>query len=155
MGWTATVCPGQDSSTSVTPAEGQQLTGVNLTLTPVSELTQCLQPALPIADYATVTSVMPLTMGAGVTVTSVEVFVDITHTYQGDLTVDLRSPAGTTVARKKPSSVFENQPMSHSCRWLIIMPALACPARSASPDTPCGHRCRRYSLSLPHRRDPP
>ncbi|MDO9222551.1 MAG: proprotein convertase P-domain-containing protein, partial [Caulobacter sp.] len=55
------------------------------------------QPALPIADYATVTSVMPLSMGAGVTVTSVEVFVDITHTYQGDLTVDLLSPAGTTV----------------------------------------------------------
>ncbi|MDO9171959.1 MAG: C25 family cysteine peptidase, partial [bacterium] len=85
------------ASTSVTLAEGQQLTGVNLTLTSVSELNQCLQPALPIADYATVTSVMPLSMGAGVTVTSVEVFVDITHTYQGDLTVDLRSPAGTTV----------------------------------------------------------
>ncbi|MBK6898453.1 MAG: carboxypeptidase regulatory-like domain-containing protein [bacterium] len=32
------------ASTSVTLAEGQQLTGVNLTLTSVSELTQCLQP---------------------------------------------------------------------------------------------------------------
>jgi subtilisin-like proprotein convertase family protein len=85
------------ASTSVTLAEGQQMSGVNLTLTPVSELTQCLQPALPIADYATVNSPMTLAMGAGVTVTSVEVFVDITHTYQGDLTVDLRSPAGTTV----------------------------------------------------------
>ncbi|MBK6898846.1 MAG: carboxypeptidase regulatory-like domain-containing protein [bacterium] len=85
------------ASTSVTLAEGQQLTGVNLTLTSVSELTQCLQPGLPIADYATVTSPMALAMGAGATVTSVEVFVDITHTYQGDLAVDLSSPAGTTV----------------------------------------------------------
>ncbi len=85
------------ASTSVTLAEGQQLTGVNLTLTPVSELTQCLQPGLSIIDYGTVTSPMALAMGAGVTVTSVEVFVDIVHTYQGDLTVDLTSPAGTTV----------------------------------------------------------
>jgi subtilisin-like proprotein convertase family protein len=85
------------ASTPVTLSEGQQLTGVNLTLTSVSELNQCLQPGLQIVDYGTVNSVMPLSMGAGVTVTSVEVFVDITHTYQGDLTVDLRSPAGTTV----------------------------------------------------------
>jgi len=41
--------------------------------------------------------VINMSLGLGATVTSVEVFVDITHTYQGDLMVVLSSPGGTTV----------------------------------------------------------
>ncbi|HRX51543.1 MAG TPA: C25 family cysteine peptidase [Candidatus Krumholzibacteria bacterium] len=84
---------------TVTLSAGQSLTGVDLTLTPVSELTECSTPALAIPDNnaAGVSDVIAVGLAPGVTITDLSVFVDITHTYQGDLIVNLTSPTGTTV----------------------------------------------------------
>jgi subtilisin-like proprotein convertase family protein len=50
-------------------------------------------PALPIADYASVTSA--LAIAGGLDLQHVSVDLDLTHTAVGDLTVTLTSPAGT------------------------------------------------------------
>jgi subtilisin-like proprotein convertase family protein len=83
---------------TVTLTGGQHLADVDFTLMPVTEATLCRQPHLAIPDNnpAGVTDLMPVALG-GATVTSVEVHVDITHTYIGDLIVRLTSPRGTTV----------------------------------------------------------
>jgi MYXO-CTERM domain-containing protein len=52
--------------------------------------------AVAIADVATVTSVQTATTSS-TSITDVNVAVDITHSYVGDLTVTLESPAGTTI----------------------------------------------------------
>jgi subtilisin-like proprotein convertase family protein len=83
----------------VTLLEGQITTNVDFTLTPVSEHNVCSAPALAIPDNnATgVSDVIAIAFGGGETVTSVEVFVDVIHTWQGDLIVELTSPNATTV----------------------------------------------------------
>jgi len=75
--------------------ESEQMTGVDFLLTPVYVDTWCSQPGSYIGDYQTVSDV--ITAEGNAAISAVEVFVDITHTFQGDLTVDLTSPAGTTV----------------------------------------------------------
>ncbi|MEZ4386695.1 MAG: C25 family cysteine peptidase [Candidatus Krumholzibacteriia bacterium] len=77
--------------------DGEHLGDVNFDLGIVYEVTECVEPALAIPDNnATgVTSTLQVTMSGEIT--SVRVFVDITHTYQGDLRVRLTSPAGTSV----------------------------------------------------------
>ena len=59
-------------------------------------LTQDPSPDLPVLDRQTTTSdlVVPLLSG---TIQELNVYVDITHSYVGDLIVSLRSPQGTTV----------------------------------------------------------
>ena len=86
-------------ATDVTLLEGNVTTDVDFTLTPVSEVTECSNPALAIPDDSPtgVTDVITMALGGGETVSSVEVFVDVTHTWQGDLIVELSSPTGTTV----------------------------------------------------------
>ena len=79
----------------VTLTSGETRTGVNFTMNSTLQLDQCVSPGLAITDNATVTSTMNVTQ-AGV-IGSLRVYVNITHTYQGDLTVTLRSPAGTSV----------------------------------------------------------
>jgi len=82
-----------------TLAEGEALTGVDMVLTHVYETSACSTPALAIPDNnpTGVSDVINVSLGLGASVTAIEVFVDITHTYQGDLIVDLGSPTGTTV----------------------------------------------------------
>jgi subtilisin-like proprotein convertase family protein len=79
----------------VTLADGETVTGVDFVLSPTTELDACHAPGLPISDNSTVTDVM--SVGVAGTVSSVEVFVDLTHTWRGDLTVVLTSPDGTDV----------------------------------------------------------
>jgi len=79
----------------VTLEDGQQMTGLTLVLTPTTTTEMCREPHLPITDYVEVMDTMPVALDA--TVSAVEVYVNITHTYQGDLTVWLVSPAGTSV----------------------------------------------------------
>ncbi len=83
----------------VTLTEGQQLTGVDFVLTPVFTHEQCREPHLTIPDNNTtgVTDVMGVLIGGGVTISAVEVYVNITHTYIGDLMVQLTSPDNATV----------------------------------------------------------
>lgn len=77
--------------------EDQTLTGVDMVLTPVAYSTYCDQPGAPISDNHTTIVTMDVPADAGDTLTVVEVFVDITHTYIGDLDVSVTSPCGTTV----------------------------------------------------------
>ena len=55
---------------------------------------QTSEPAIPIADRSTVQDA--ITVDRSGTATSVSVAVDVTHTYIGDLVIDLIAPDGTT-----------------------------------------------------------
>ncbi len=52
---------------------------------------------MSIPDYSTSVVYDTLTMTEDLSITDIEVYVDITHTYIGDLIVELTSPEGTTV----------------------------------------------------------
>ncbi len=84
---------------NVTLTEGETLTGQDMVLTSIFETSECSTPALAIPDNnATgVSDIITMPFPAGETVSSIEVFVDITHTYIGDLRVTLTSPLGTSV----------------------------------------------------------
>jgi len=83
-------------SIEATVAHEQQLTGVELALDLAH--TDCRAPALPIPDDdpAGVADVLSLSAPQAV-ITSLSVYLDITHTCRGDLLVRLTSPEGTTV----------------------------------------------------------
>jgi len=76
-------------------SEGEHMTDVNFVLSPTSELEMCSTPAIPIADNATITDV--INVGAAGTVSDVAVYLDVTHTWRGDLYVTLTAPSGTEV----------------------------------------------------------
>ncbi|MFH1842311.1 MAG: proprotein convertase P-domain-containing protein [bacterium] len=78
-------------------ADGQQLTDVILLLRTVVVQDFCRAPGQPIPDGSPAGISDSVTVTLGKTVVAVELFVDITHTYPGDLTIDLTSPSGTTV----------------------------------------------------------
>ena len=85
-------------------AEGQILTGVDFTLRPVSEYVFSDTPELsiPDGDPAGVSTAIPvvLTGLAGkswAAVSGLTVDIDLSHTWIGDLIIDLTSPTGTTV----------------------------------------------------------
>ncbi|MBE0565189.1 MAG: proprotein convertase P-domain-containing protein [Krumholzibacteria bacterium] len=79
----------------ITLAEGQDITGVSLVLTPTTVFEACSSPALPLPDYTTVTDA--IVVGQSGSVGDVAVFVDVTHTWRGDLIATLTSPSGTQV----------------------------------------------------------
>lgn len=83
------------SDVPVTLTSGETRTGVDFTMSSTTQMDQCASPGLAIADNSTVFNVMNVAQ-AGV-IGSVKVSVNITHTYQGDLTVTLTSPAGTVI----------------------------------------------------------
>ncbi len=74
---------------------GENATGIDFDLSIVYEATFCSEPGLFIGDNSTIDDSMDINLGANVT--GIEVYVDITHTYQGDLIVSLESPDGTSV----------------------------------------------------------
>ncbi len=79
----------------VTLGDGENLTGVSFVLSPTATVEPCRSPALPILDNATVSDIMTVdTIG---NVSAIEVYVNLTHTYRGDLSVTLTSPQGTAV----------------------------------------------------------
>ncbi|MBC8424304.1 proprotein convertase P-domain-containing protein, partial [bacterium] len=79
--------------------DGEVITNFDLILNP--EFTQefCKSPGLdiPDSDPVGVSDAINVSLSGGYAVSGIEVFVDITHTYQGDLIVNLTSPDGTTV----------------------------------------------------------
>ncbi len=79
----------------VTMADGEVVTGMSLVLTESYETEACSSPALAIVDNSSATDMVTIdTQGI---IAEVEVDMDITHTYRGDLTLTLTSPAGTPV----------------------------------------------------------
>jgi len=87
------------ATAGISLAEGEALTDVDLILTHVYETEVCDSPAMSIPDNTStgVSTVMPVSVATGATVSSMEVFIDLTHTYIGDLIIELTSPTGTTV----------------------------------------------------------
>lgn len=82
-----------------TLTDGQQMTDCDFFLTPLSTYEACRQPHLSIPDNnATgVTDPMGVMLLNSPTVSSVEVYVNITHTYIGDLSVKITGPDNTVV----------------------------------------------------------
>ena len=88
-GWSA-------QSAQMTLSDGEQFTGVSLWLTTTTTTAEeCSTVNLPIADNAEVSDAISMNVDA--TVSDIEVFVDITHPYIGDLVVWLVSPWGTEI----------------------------------------------------------
>jgi subtilisin-like proprotein convertase family protein len=80
------------------PVSEQTNTGdVNLTLYPQPSVTQCISPGLAIPDNSPAGITSQLVLPDSFTVQDVRVQVNITHTYIGDLTVELEH--GTTTVR--------------------------------------------------------
>ncbi|MFB3910479.1 MAG: C25 family cysteine peptidase [Candidatus Eisenbacteria bacterium] len=93
----------------VTLTSGQNLTGIDFLLTPVQLDEICRQPHTPIPDNnpTGISDNMPVAVGGNVT--GIRVYVNITHTYIGDLIVKLRSPAGTVaVLHNRTGSSADN-----------------------------------------------
>ncbi len=76
-------------------AEGENLTDVVLVMMPTTELDLCSAPALPISDNNTVSDV--INVAAAGTISELAVYLDVTHTWRGDMTVTLTAPDGTAV----------------------------------------------------------
>jgi len=86
----------------VTLDEGEVITNFDLILNPVIMEEFCSAPAVAIPDYVSpdpgvLTDAITVSLTGGYAVSGIEVFVDITHTWQGDLIVSLTSPGGVTV----------------------------------------------------------
>ena len=83
------------SYAEVTLADGQAMTDVSLVLGVSYEAEACSTPGLAINDNTEIQDVV--TIDTEGVIAAVEVDMDITHTYQGDLILTLVSPAGTSV----------------------------------------------------------
>ncbi len=81
----------------VTLSPGQNLTGVSLVLQPVFQVEACVSPMLNIPDNNPTGVSSTMTIDTPGELTGVEVYVNITHTWIGDLIVRLTSPSGTAV----------------------------------------------------------
>jgi serine protease AprX len=80
-------------------ADGQQATGIDFTLVPVQEEIAGVTPGVEIPSYSQVgiESTLELAGHSGATVRDLSVDLDITHGRRQELTIELTSPAGTTV----------------------------------------------------------
>jgi subtilisin-like proprotein convertase family protein len=84
-------------SSQVTLEDGEALDGVDFTLLPVYEVNYSVAPGLPIPDNNSSGVVSTLVVDAAGPLASVTVDIDIDHTYIGDLSVTLFSPAGVSL----------------------------------------------------------
>jgi len=98
---TSTLTASKDDWSTVmvelTLTEGENLTGVNFFMTPVISSDFCDSPGMSIPDANSTGVYTTINVGVEAVVSGVEVQVDLTHTYIGDLLVELVSPAGTRV----------------------------------------------------------
>ena len=90
-GWSTGVVDG------ISVIEGQTTGGVTMLLYPVTEAEECSAPSLAIPDNTPAGVTDTFTMLDDLSITDIEVYVDVTHTYIGDLYVELTSPSSTTV----------------------------------------------------------
>ncbi|MCP4572275.1 MAG: T9SS type A sorting domain-containing protein [bacterium] len=81
----------------VEPTSGQHLTGIDMTLVPTVVSDFWDKPDLPINDNQTAVATVDVAVGPALTISGIEVFLDISHTFQGDLTVTLTSPDKASV----------------------------------------------------------
>jgi subtilisin-like proprotein convertase family protein len=86
-------------SEAVTLEPDQHLTDIDFVLTPTSQVEVWDTPGLSIPDNNPIGVSSTIDVTVPGIVTAVEVFVDITHTYIGDLIVELTAPDGSTTVR--------------------------------------------------------
>ncbi len=79
--------------------DNQQLTGLNVQLTPVMQMDYSLEPGVAIPDNtpAGISSVIVVPEGEAGTLSGVTLDVDITHSWIGDLTIQLVGPGGQVI----------------------------------------------------------
>jgi len=90
-GWGTTVIEG------VEIAAGGYVGGIDFILSPVFCFEYCEAPELPIPDSNAAGVYDQLQFPDDALISNVEVYLNLTHTYIGDLIVELTSPEGTTV----------------------------------------------------------
>jgi len=71
--------------------------GVNMMLYPVTVYEHCSSPALAIPDNTPAGVYDTFTFAEDVAMSDVEIYMNLTHTYIGDLILEVTSPEGTTV----------------------------------------------------------
>ena len=81
----------------VTVSGGSLTMGVNSMLYPVTVYEDCNSPALAIPDNVPAGVYDTMSFSDDLSISNVQIYVDITHTYIGDLIVEVTSPEGTTV----------------------------------------------------------
>jgi len=81
----------------VTLQDGEILDGVDVALLPVVELNYSTAPGLAIPDNDPAGIVSTITVDATGLLSGVSIDIDIDHTFRGDLSVTLLSPAGVSV----------------------------------------------------------
>jgi subtilisin-like proprotein convertase family protein len=84
-----------DSSVVVDIVDGAMIEDIDFTLTPVIEYMSCPGVAIPDNNPAGIR--VYIDVDADANLASVDCYIGVTHTYIGDLTVELTSPMGTTV----------------------------------------------------------
>jgi subtilisin-like proprotein convertase family protein len=84
-----------DSTVAVEITGGASVGGIDFTLYPVLEYSA--NPEMAIPDNNSTGIRVYIDVPADAELASVDCYVNITHTYKGDLVVDLKSPEGTTV----------------------------------------------------------
>lgn len=92
---------------SITLADGAE-PFIVLQMFPVSEANACVHPSLAIPDNSATGVSSAITITPTFAVTAVEVAVDITHTWRGDLTVDLTHGATTVRLHNRTGSSADN-----------------------------------------------
>ncbi len=91
--------PGWSSASASFPlTQEQQLGGLDFELSDVQIVEYSDDPNLPIPDNTPAGVSCSLTVPLYESLSSIEVFLDLEHPYLADLTVEVTSPAGTTVA---------------------------------------------------------
>jgi subtilisin-like proprotein convertase family protein len=83
--------------TGVSVSEETLTPGIDMMLVPLASSEQCDSPALAIPDNVPSGVTTTLEFTDDMLIDDLEVYVDITHTFIGDLIVEVTSPRGTTV----------------------------------------------------------
>ena len=94
---TATLAGYGSSPQMVVVGDGEAVTGIDFGLSPILTFNYCDQPALSVPDNVPAGVSTQLLVTDGDVLVDVNVDIDMTHTWKGDLIVELTSPAGTTV----------------------------------------------------------
>lgn len=94
---TATLAGFGSAPQTVTLAAGQHATNVDFGLDAIVSVSYCASPALSIPDNNATGVNSQVLVTSGDILVSLTCSVNITHTWKGDLIVELKSPKGTTV----------------------------------------------------------
>ena len=89
--------PGLDTAESMPPGRWPKLSGARAGGVPEETLTPSTSPALVIPDASPIGARSTIIVASDLTISSIKVSVDITHTFIGDLKITLNPPLGTAI----------------------------------------------------------